>query len=42
LTAYAEAELRDLLAAAGFAAQRRPFNLHDNRARMTIVCERRA
>jgi SAM-dependent methyltransferase len=41
LTAYAEPELRGLLEAAGFAAQRRPFNLHGHRARMTMVCERR-
>jgi SAM-dependent methyltransferase len=41
LTVYAEAELRVLLEAAGFTAQRQPVNLHHHRARMTIVCERR-
>lgn len=41
LTVYAEADIRALLEAAGFAADRRPVNLHGNRARMTIVGRRR-
>jgi SAM-dependent methyltransferase len=41
LTAYAEDEIRQLLERAGFAAERRPRNLHLNPARMTIVGRRR-
>jgi len=41
LTTYAEADMRALLEAAGFTAQRRPINLHGNRARMTFVGQRR-
>lgn len=42
LAVYSEAEIRALLEGAGFTALRRPVNLHFNRARMTIIGQRRS